>query len=155
MHSHSMIRGLRAALLLALTSALAAPAAFARPGPGQPRTRRSGFKLLASTELPMNVNRTFCGINNLGQVLFVGSVTSPTRQGLFVGSTSAVQKVVISGDPLPSPLTGSFSPRSISLRTTVISLSRSLREMNELIMRSASISRAQFRFASEAVKVSK
>jgi len=63
-----MIRGLRAALLLAITSAMAATTAFARPGPGQPRTRRSGFRLLASTETAMTVNRPFCGLNNLGQV---------------------------------------------------------------------------------------
>jgi hypothetical protein len=52
-------------------------------------------------------------------------------------------------------LTGWFSPPSYSLRTTVISLSRSFLAMNELTMRSDSRSSAQRRFSSVALKVSK
>ena len=54
-----------------------------------------------------------------------------------------------------STATGWFSPDSHSLRTTVISDSRSSSAMNELIMRSASRSIAQARLSSEAGKVSK
>ena len=50
---------------------------------------------------------------------------------------------------------GWFSPDSHSLRTTVISDSRSSAAMNELTMRSASRSIAHARFSSEAGKVSK
>jgi hypothetical protein len=50
---------------------------------------------------------------------------------------------------------GLFSPISNSLRTTVISLSRSFCAMNEFTMRSASRSSAQRRFSSVALKVSK
>jgi hypothetical protein len=50
---------------------------------------------------------------------------------------------------------GSFSPCSYSLRTTVISLSRSFFAMNELTMRSASISIAHARLSGEASKSSK
>jgi len=50
---------------------------------------------------------------------------------------------------------GLFSPISNSLRTTVISASRSARETREFTMRSASIASAQSRFSSVAEKVSK
>jgi hypothetical protein len=49
---------------------------------------------------------------------------------------------------------GLFSPASISLRTTVISESRSFFAMKELTMRSGSRLSAQSRFASEAGKIS-
>src|SRR5712692_9054710 len=54
-------------LLLATAGLVVAQAALAAPAPGKPRSRR-GFSLFASTELPMAVNRLYCGINNLGQV---------------------------------------------------------------------------------------
>ncbi|MNL63251.1 hypothetical protein D3C87_1873730 [compost metagenome] len=50
---------------------------------------------------------------------------------------------------------GLFSPISISLRTTVISLSRSAREITLLTMRSASMRSAQSRLSSLALKVPK
>jgi hypothetical protein len=50
---------------------------------------------------------------------------------------------------------GEFSPDSYSLRTTVISVSRSLLAMNECAMRSASSSIAQRRLSPEAWKSSK
>ena len=53
---------------------------------------------------------------------------------------------------LRSTLVGRFSPISYSLRTTVISVSRSLRAMNELIMASACQPSAHFMLSSEAVK---
>ena len=52
-------------------------------------------------------------------------------------------------------LAGLFSPISNSLRTTVISESRSLLRTNECTIRSASMASAQSRFASEAPRVSK
>ena len=50
---------------------------------------------------------------------------------------------------------GLFSPRSSSLRTTVISVSRSLRATKLLIIASASHSMYHFRFASLAAKLAK
>ena len=50
---------------------------------------------------------------------------------------------------------GLFSPLSNSLRTTVISVSRSFFATNEFTIRSASIASAQSRFSSDAVNVSK
>jgi hypothetical protein len=50
---------------------------------------------------------------------------------------------------------GLFSPLSYSLRTTVISVSRSFLATFAFTMRSASIVRAQSRLSSEAVNVSK
>ena len=55
------------------------------------------------------------------------------------GMAHLLEHMLFKGTP-----TGSFSPDSISLRTTVISVSRSLRATNELIMRSASNCKAQF-----------
>ena len=54
-----------------------------------------------------------------------------------------------------STLPGSFSPRSSSLRTTVISLARSLALMKLFTIRSASKASAQRRFSSLAGRVSK
>ena len=48
-----------------------------------------------------------------------------------------------------------FSPSSNSLRTTVISLSRSALETREFTMRSASMAIAHSRFSGVAEKVSK
>jgi hypothetical protein len=50
---------------------------------------------------------------------------------------------------------GLFSPDSISLRTTVISVSRSLRAMKLLTMASACQARYQRRFSSLALKLAK
>jgi hypothetical protein len=50
---------------------------------------------------------------------------------------------------------GLFSPISNSLRTTVISLSRSSLAMKEFSIRSASMPSAQSRFSSLAASVSK
>ena len=50
---------------------------------------------------------------------------------------------------------GSFSPISISLRTTVISLSRSLRAMKLLTMASACHCKYHFRLSSLAAKLAK
>ncbi len=50
---------------------------------------------------------------------------------------------------------GEFSPCSYSFLTTVISLSRSLRAMNECTMRSASRPMAHARLSSPALKSSK
>ena len=54
-----------------------------------------------------------------------------------------------------SAMTGWFSPISISLRTTVISLSRSSREMCELTMRSASIRSSHSRVSGLVAKLAK
>ena len=50
---------------------------------------------------------------------------------------------------------GSFSPRSISLRTTVISVSRSLRAMNECVIASADQRTYQSSVASFAAQLAK
>ena len=56
---------------------------------------------------------------------------------------------------LRGTIMGLFSPDSISLRTTLISVSRSLLATKLLTMRSASIFSAQSRLSSLAAKVSK
>ncbi|MBI4503181.1 MAG: T9SS type A sorting domain-containing protein [Gemmatimonadetes bacterium] len=79
MRSNRIVRVAAAALLLVAGTMIAAASADARPAPGRPAARR-GFNLLASAELPMDVNRIFCGINNLGEVC-VALAGSPVAGG--------------------------------------------------------------------------
>jgi hypothetical protein len=96
MRSTWFTRAGRAAVATALLVALVdvVPAA-AKPAPGRPG-RRSGLNLFALTFGVMNVNRVFCGINNLGEIC-VDPTNSPVVGGGFWPKGSPDQYVFNSG----------------------------------------------------------
>jgi hypothetical protein len=69
--------------------------ASAKPAPGRP-TKRSGLNLFALTFGVMNVNRVFCGINNIGEVC-VDPNNSPVVGGGFWPKGTPDQYVFNSG----------------------------------------------------------
>jgi uncharacterized repeat protein (TIGR01451 family) len=85
------------------------PTLYIVPAGGSPM-RIIGFNdaapgLAGSTIL----NISGLSFNNLGQVLFRSGVSGGAGgNGLFLGSTAGVQKVVATGDPLPAPASGAF-----------------------------------------------
>lgn len=96
MRSTWFIRAGRAALALAMLVALAGVVpASAKPAPGRP-TKRSGLNLFALTFGVMNVNRVFCGINNIGEVC-VDPTNSPVVGGGFWPKGTPDQYVFNSG----------------------------------------------------------
>jgi hypothetical protein len=89
-------RAARAVVALTLLSATAAATiAAAGPGPERPRRRRAA-NLFAVTNAVMNVNRVFCGINNLGE-LCVDPTNSPVVGGGFWPKGSPDQYIFNSG----------------------------------------------------------
>ena len=97
MRSTWFYRGGRAALALAVTIAMVGvttPAA-GKPVPGRPG-KRSGLNLFALTFGVMNVNRVFCGINNIGEVC-VDPTNSPVVGGGFWPKGTPDQYVFNSG----------------------------------------------------------
>ena len=75
MRSTWFSRAARASIALALLSATAVTVVAAKPGPERPGRRRA-VNLFAVTNGVLNVNRVFCGINNLGE-LCVDPTNSP------------------------------------------------------------------------------
>lgn len=80
------------AMLLALVGV---DAASAKPAPGRP-AKRSGSNLFALTFGVLNVNRIFCGINNIGEVC-VDPTNSPVVGGGFWPKGSPDQYIFNSG----------------------------------------------------------
>src|SRR5262245_16598989 len=96
MRSTWFYRGGRAALALAVTFAMVGVTpASAKPAPGRP-TKRSGLNLFALTFGVMNVNRIFCGINNIGEVC-VDPNNSPVVGGGFWPKGTPDQYIFNSG----------------------------------------------------------
>src|SRR6185437_5976142 len=80
---------------LALLSATAATVVAAKPGPERPGRRRA-VNLFAVTNGVLNVNRVFCGINNLGE-LCVDPTNSPVVGGGFWPKGTPDQYIFNSG----------------------------------------------------------
>ena len=96
MRSTWFTRAGRAALLGAMLVAWAGvEAAAAKPTPGRP-AKRSGLNLFALTNVVLNVNRVFCGINNIGEVC-VDPTNSPVLGGGFWPKGTPDQYVFNSG----------------------------------------------------------
>jgi hypothetical protein len=80
---------------LALLSATVASSVAAKPGPERPARRRA-VNLFAVTNAVLNVNRVFCGINNLGE-LCVDPTNSPVIGGGFWPKGTPDQYIFNSG----------------------------------------------------------
>ncbi|HMJ58223.1 MAG TPA: T9SS type A sorting domain-containing protein [Gemmatimonadales bacterium] len=85
----------RAFVGLALLSATAVTVVAAKPGPERPARRRA-VNLFAVTNGVLNVNRVFCGINNLGE-LCVDPTNSPVVGGGFWPKGTPDQYIFNSG----------------------------------------------------------
>jgi hypothetical protein len=81
MLSNWLIRTARVAVAAALLGTVLSTVASARPVPERPRQRRT-FNLFAVTNAVLDVNRVYCGINNLGE-LCVDPTNSPVLGGGF------------------------------------------------------------------------
>ncbi len=95
MRSTWFTRAARATIALTLLSATAASSAAAGPGPERPGRRRAA-NLFAVTNAVLNVNRVFCGINNLGE-LCVDPTNSPVVGGGFWPKGTPDQYIFNSG----------------------------------------------------------
>lgn len=96
MRSHWLIRAARAATALGLLGITVGVAvAAARPVPERPRARRA-LNLFAVTNAVMDVNRVYCGINNLGE-LCVDPTNSPVLGGGFWPKGTPDQYIFNSG----------------------------------------------------------
>jgi hypothetical protein len=95
MRSTWFSRAARAFAALALLSATAATVVAAKPGPERPGRRRA-VNLFAVTNGVLNVNRVFCGINNLGE-LCVDPTNSPVVGGGFWPKGTPDQYIFNSG----------------------------------------------------------
>ena len=96
MRSTWFTRAGRAALAGAMLVALiGVEPASAKPAPGRP-AKRSGLNLFALTFGVMNVNRIFCGINNIGEVC-VDPTNSPVVGGGFWPKGTPDQYIFNSG----------------------------------------------------------
>jgi hypothetical protein len=96
MRSHWLIRAARAATALGLLGITVGVAvAAARPVPERPRARRT-LNLFAVTNAVMDVNRVYCGINNLGE-LCVDPTNSPVLGGGFWPKGTPDQYIFNSG----------------------------------------------------------
>ncbi|HXF95796.1 MAG TPA: hypothetical protein VNI61_06795 [Gemmatimonadales bacterium] len=89
-----MNRTVRTFLALAAVGT-AAEALAAEPAPERPRTRRA-LNLFAVTNAVMDVNRVFCGINNLGEIC-VDPTNSPVLGGGFWPKGTPDQYIFNSG----------------------------------------------------------
>lgn len=78
-----------------LAAVIGVSPASAKPAPGRP-TKRSGLNLFALTFGVMNVNRIFCGINNIGEVC-VDPTNSPVVGGGFWPKGTPDQYIFNSG----------------------------------------------------------
>jgi len=78
------------------------PVRIAGPGDPAPETGGTFLNIFGIEEL---------SFNNAAQVLFEGLVVGlgGFQDGLFLGSTAGVQKVVLEDDPVPAPGAGNFS----------------------------------------------
>src|SRR2546422_8133958 len=85
----------RPALVVAILALAAGATAAAKPAPGRP-AKRSGMNLFALTFGVMDVNRIFCGINNIGE-LCVDPNNSPVVGGGFWPKGTPDQYVFNSG----------------------------------------------------------
>ncbi len=81
MRSTWWTRAARSALVVAVLALAAGATAAAKPAPGRP-AKRSGMNLFALTFGVMDVNRMFCGINNIGEIC-VDPNNSPVVGGGF------------------------------------------------------------------------
>ena len=95
MRSTWFSRAARGLVALALLSATAVTALAAKPGPERPGRRRA-VNLFAVTNGVLNVNRVFCGINNLGE-LCVDPTNSPVVGGGFWPKGTPDQYIFNSG----------------------------------------------------------
>jgi hypothetical protein len=96
MRSSWLIRAARAATAVALLGlTVGAATVAARPVPERPRARR-GLNLFAVTNAVLDVNRVYCGINNLGE-LCVDPTNSPVLGGGFWPKGSPDQYIFNSG----------------------------------------------------------
>jgi len=95
MRSTWFSRAARASIALALLSATAVSVVAAKPGPERPGRRRA-VNLFAVTNGVLNVNRVFCGINNLGE-LCVDPTNSPVLGGGFWPKGTPDQYIFNSG----------------------------------------------------------
>jgi hypothetical protein len=95
MRSTWFSRVARAFVGLALLSATAVTVVAAKPGPERPARRRA-VNLFAVTNGVLNVNRVFCGINNLGE-LCVDPTNSPVVGGGFWPKGTPDQYIFNSG----------------------------------------------------------
>ena len=96
MRSSWLIRAARAATAVALLGLTVGVATLAaRPVPERPRARRA-LNLFAVTNAVLDVNRVFCGINNLGE-LCVDPTNSPVLGGGFWPKGSPDQYIFNSG----------------------------------------------------------
>ena len=95
MRSTWFSRVARGSVALALLSATAVTVVAAKPGPERPARRRA-VNLFAVTNGVLNVNRVFCGINNLGE-LCVDPTNSPVVGGGFWPKGTPDQYIFNSG----------------------------------------------------------
>lgn len=96
MRSSWLIRAARAATAVALLGLTVGAATLAaRPVPERPRARRA-LNLFAVTNAVLDVNRVYCGINNLGE-LCVDPTNSPVLGGGFWPKGSPDQYIFNSG----------------------------------------------------------
>ena len=96
MRSSWFIRAARAATAVALLGLTVGAATLAaRPVPERPRARRA-LNLFAVTNAVLDVNRVFCGINNLGE-LCVDPTNSPVVGGGFWPKGTPMQYIFNSG----------------------------------------------------------
>ena len=96
MRSSWLIRAARAATAVALLGLTVGAATLAaRPVPERPRARRA-LNLFAVTNAVLDVNRVYCGINNLGE-LCVDPTNSPVLGGGFWPKGTPMQYIFNSG----------------------------------------------------------
>src|SRR6266581_2598262 len=95
MRSTWFSRAARGVVALALLSATAVTVVAAKPGPERPGRQRA-VNLFAVTNAVMNVNRVYCGINNLGE-LCVDPTNSPVVGGGFWPKGTPDQYIFNSG----------------------------------------------------------
>lgn len=109
MRSSWFSRAARAAFALTLIAATAVTTVAAKPGPERPARRRAA-NLFAVTNAVMNVNRVYCGINNLGE-LCVDPTNSPVVGGGFWPKGTPDQYIFNSGLQLAGviPSTAGFA----------------------------------------------
>ena len=95
MRSTWFSRAARGSIALALLSATAVAIVAAKPAPERPGRRRA-VNLFAVTNAVLNVNRVYCGINNLGE-LCVDPTNSPVIGGGFWPKGTPDQYIFNSG----------------------------------------------------------
>src|SRR5512134_3859675 len=97
MRSMWLIRAARSVTALLVVAAVAgASSAAAKPAPERPARRARAMNLFAVTNAVIDVNRVFCGINNLGE-LCVDPTNSPILGGGFWPKGTPDQYIFNSG----------------------------------------------------------